>query len=219
MKLKELKITLWDIDRVIPYDLNAKVHDEKQVDKIAKSIQEFGFDQPIVVDKDGIIIKGHGRRLGSIKLGLKQVPVLVRDDLTPEQVRAARLSDNRVAVGNLDIDILQRELASLTFDMDGIFDKKELTFMEVDLGEMNMDALVGDLNAEVEQQSAETVSKIAEADLAEIRLDKAMGFKVIKGKDEKYVARFMAQIEAESGLPAADAFVHFVRGLIEQPAS
>lgn len=213
--MKDIKIVIRDIDDIKPYELNAKNHDDKQVEKIAKSITEFGWDQPIVVDKSGVIIKGHGRRLAAVKLGLKNVPVLVRDDLTDEQVRAARLADNRVAISDIDTDILQKELASLSFDLNGIFDGKELTFMEVDLGEMNMNAIVQDMDSEVKAQSIETAKKIEEADIADVRLDKVLGFKVIKGKEERYVARFMAMIEAETGLPPDRAFVQFAKQYIE----
>lgn len=91
--MSELKIQMWIVDDVKPYELNAKIHSEEQVAKIAESIARFGWDRPIVVDKNGVIIKGHGRRLAAIKLGLIEVPVLVRDDLNEEQVKAARLAD------------------------------------------------------------------------------------------------------------------------------
>jgi uncharacterized protein (UPF0216 family) len=161
-----------------------------------------------------VIIKGHGRRLAAIKLGFEKVPVLVRDDLTDEQVRAARLADNRVAIGNIDSDILQRELASLKFDLDGIFDKKELEFMNADLGEMKTDAFVLDLDAEIAQQSAETAAKIEQTDEREVKIDKALGFKSIRGKDERYIVRFMAQVEEETGKVGAEAFVEFVRSIV-----
>jgi hypothetical protein len=211
------KIVLWETIAVIPYELNAKTHDAKQVEKIAKSITEFGWDQPIVVDKSGVIIKGHGRHLAAISLGMVKVPVLVRDDLSEDQVRAARLADNRVAVGNIDTDILQKELASLTYDLTGIFDAKELEFLEADLGTINESAFVLDLDEEVAAQSNETSESIDAADEREVRLDKVIGFKTIKGKDERHVAQFMAQIEADSGLPPAEAFVNFVKALMSPP--
>lgn len=215
--MKTLKIELWDISKVLPYDLNAKIHDEKQVAKIAQSITEFGWDQPIVVDGDGVIIKGHGRRLAAVKLGLEKVPVLVRDDLTAEQARAARLADNRVAIGDIDSDLLQKELADLEFDLGGIFDAKELDFFAANLGEMNTDALAIDLDEEVSKQSAETVRRIEETDEKDVKIDKALGFKAIKVRDERHVARFMAQIEADSGKTGADAFVDFIKNLMAQP--
>lgn len=212
--MKKPNIELWKIEKIQPYELNAKIHDDKQVEKIAKSIQEFGWDQPIVVDKNGVIIKGHGRRMAALKLGLPQVPVLIRDDLTEDQVRAARLADNRVAIGDIDTDLLQQELATLSFDLDGIFDAKELDFMTADLGEINADAFVVDLDGAVAEQSVETQQKIEETDQREVRIEKALGFKTIQGKDERHVARFVAQIEAETGKSGADAFVSFVRALM-----
>ena len=214
--MSDPKIEMWQPSRLIPYENNAKIHDPKQVEKIAKSIQEFGWrGNPIVVDKEGVIIAGHGRRLAALKLGLAQVPVVVASDLTGDQIKALRLADNRVAIGEYDSDLLQSELASITVDLEGIFDKKELDFLvTADLGEMKTEAFVVDLDEEVRQQAAETTKKIEEADDKPVKIEKALGFKSIQGRDERYVARFMAQIEAETGKTGADAFVAFIRGLM-----
>ena len=85
----------WPIDKVIPYARNSRKIPERAVDKVGASIREFGFRVPIVVDKDGVIICGHARQLAAKKLGLKRVPVHVADNLTPAQVKAYRLMDNR----------------------------------------------------------------------------------------------------------------------------
>ncbi len=98
------------------YAHNAKTHPDEQIDKIAGSIAEYGFDQPIVVDADGVIIKGHGRRLAAVRLGLTSVPVIVRDDLTPAQVKAARLLDNKSAESDWDLDQLVIDLQALKDD-------------------------------------------------------------------------------------------------------
>lgn len=208
-------ITVWDIDKIAPYAQNAKIHDDKQVAKIAASISEFGWSQPIVVDKEGVIIAGHGRRLAAIKLKLEKVPVWVRDDLTPEQVRALRLADNRVALGDIDSSLLQKELADLDFDLSNIFDKKELDFLDADLGDFNAEAFVDDIEVEVEKQSKENAGKVAEADEKDVKIDQALGFKSIKKADERAVARFMAQIEADLGKTGSDAFVTFVKSVME----
>ncbi|WKZ86322.1 ParB/Srx family N-terminal domain-containing protein [Ralstonia pickettii] len=200
-------IQLWDIARLVPYKNNVKKHDAAQVAKIAESIRRFKWTQPIVVDRDGVIINGHGRRLAAIELGLSQVPVWVRDDLTEEEVRAARLSDNRVALSDIDADMLQAELAGLNIDLSGIFDDKELEFLSADLGEMNDDAFVEDLEAEIAEQVAETKREIEATDVREVKIAKALGFTAIQGKDERVVARFMATAEAETGLTGADAFI------------
>lgn len=207
-------ITVWDVEKINPYELNAKIHDDKQVERIAKSIKEFGWSQPIVVDRNGVIIAGHGRRLAALKLGMKQVPVWVRDDLNEDQVRALRLADNRVAISDINSDLLQQELATLNFDLEGIFDKKELDFMDADLGSVNTDAFVDDIEVEVTRQAEEGTKKVEQIDAREVKIDKALGFKAIQGKDERHVAAFMAEVESSTGKEGADAFVTFVKNLL-----
>lgn len=211
----ETRLAYWPIDKIVPYELNSKVHDKAQVKKIVQSIAEFGWDQPIVIDKDGVIIKGHGRRLAAIELGMKRVPVLVRDDLSPEQVRAARLADNRVAVGDIDPELLRQELASLEFEMKGIFDDKELEFLSTDLALVNEDAFVTDIDAELKRTNEATAAAHAEIIAKPIPIAKAFGFKSVPGEAEHLVTRFMAQIQADTGLAGGDAFVAFIKGLME----
>ncbi len=93
--MNDLKVCWWPIDKPIPYARNSRKIPERAIDKVAASIKEFGWRQAIVVDKDGVIICGHTRLLAAKKLGLKQVPVHVADNLTPAQVKAYRLMDNR----------------------------------------------------------------------------------------------------------------------------
>ncbi len=219
MTERKLNIQMWPVDQVAPYELNAKIHDKQQVERIAKSIAEFGWDQPIVVDKDGVIIKGHGRRLAAIQLGLSEVPVLVRDDLDEEQVRAARLADNRVAIGDLDSELLQKEMELINIDLlEGIFDDKELEFMSADLSAMNDDAIVFDLDAAVAAQNMETGKKVEETDSRFVRIDKVLGFKEVKGSDERVIARFMAIVEGETGLEGAEAFVKYADDMVRAAA-
>lgn len=103
---------------LVPYDKNPRINDDA-VDLVANSIQEFGFKQPIVADKDNVIIAGHTRWKAAKKLGLKQVPVIMADDLTPAQVKAYRLADNKVAeASEWDMDLLADELDDLSLDFD-----------------------------------------------------------------------------------------------------
>ena len=81
---------------LIPYVNNPR-NNENAVDKVASSIAEFGFKNPIVIDKNNIVINGHTRLLASKKLGLKEVPVIVADDLTEAQVKAFRIADNKTS--------------------------------------------------------------------------------------------------------------------------
>jgi DNA modification methylase len=120
--MNDLQVCLWPIDKVIPYARNSRKIPERAIDKVAASIREFGFRVPIVVDKDGVIICGHTRLLAAKKLGLQQVPVHVADNLTPAQVKAYRLMDNRShEETDWDLELLGpelEELRSLDFDLE-----------------------------------------------------------------------------------------------------
>src|SRR5580704_8976868 len=119
--MNDLEVCSWPIDRPIPYARNSRKIPERAIDKVAASIQEFGWRVPIVVDKDGVVICGHTRLLAAKKLGLREVPVHVADNLTPAQVKAYRLMDNRSHQDtDWDLDLLGPELedlAGLDFDL------------------------------------------------------------------------------------------------------
>ncbi len=117
-----MKVSSWPLERIIPYARNARRIPPAAVTKVAASIQEFGWRQPIVVDKDGVIICGHTRLLAAQQLGLTHAPVHVADNLTAAQVRAYRLLDNRShEEASWDDDLLGLELLELKgmgIDMD-----------------------------------------------------------------------------------------------------
>ena len=100
-----------------PYSNNAKIHDEVQVANVAESIKQFGWKQPIVVDGNDVIIIGHCRWMAAKKLGLKEVPVLVADDLTEEEAARLRLVDNKSNESPWDYELLDTELEIV--DLDG----------------------------------------------------------------------------------------------------
>lgn len=102
------------IQKLIPYKNNAKIHDEKQIEQIAKSIKEFGFINPVLIDENYQIIAGHGRVLGAKRLGMEEVPCLFVEDLTDKQKRAYILADNRLTeLGKWDKELLKVELEAL----------------------------------------------------------------------------------------------------------
>ncbi len=118
------------VSEVTPYPQNPRLND-KAVEAVARSIEEFGFRQPIVVDQEGVIIVGHTRHKAALKLGLDVVPVIVAKELTPAQVKAYRLSDNATgALADWDCELLSQELAgldALDFDLDSLgFSQREL---------------------------------------------------------------------------------------------
>jgi len=116
-------------DELIPYPANIKVHPPAQVDHIANSIKQFGWKQPIVVDKDKTVIIGHGRLLAAKQLLLESVPVVFANDLDEDQVRALRLADNKTNESPYDLGNLAEELAAL--DIAGI-DMTDFGFPEMD---------------------------------------------------------------------------------------
>ena len=102
------------IDKLKPYKNNARTHNEKQIEKIANSIQEFGFINPVLIDSDYGIIAGHGRVKGAEKLGMDEVPCLFVEDLTEEQKRAYIIADNKLALdAGWDYELLKIELEEL----------------------------------------------------------------------------------------------------------
>ena len=140
-------------DAVIPYANNAKEHPDDQVKKIASSIKNYGWDQPIVVDADNEIIKGHGRLQAAELLGLDEVPVIRRDDLTDAEAKAARIADNKTAESPWNDDLLAAEIEVLDE-----FDADDLGFSQSEINELlePADMEIPDGFDEVDDEAIET---------------------------------------------------------------
>lgn len=110
MEIKQISV-----DVITPYNKNAKKHDKKQVSNIAESIKQYGWTQPVVLDKDNIIVIGHGRFFAAKMLKLKEVPCVYVDSLTPEQVKALRIADNKLNESPWDLQLLAEEIDGLDF--------------------------------------------------------------------------------------------------------
>jgi ParB-like chromosome segregation protein Spo0J len=131
-----LTFETWPIERCIGYARNPRKNDHA-VDKVAAAIKEFGFRVPIVAKSDGLIVDGHLRLKAAKKLGLTEVPVILADDMTEAQIKAFRLSVNKVAeLAEWDMDLLKiemQDLAGLDFDLGLIgFDADELADLFLD---------------------------------------------------------------------------------------
>ena len=104
------------LDTIRPYENNPRNNDEA-VPFVMNSIQEFGFKVPIVIDRNGVIVAGHTRYKAAIELGMETVPCVVADDLTPEQVKAFRIADNKVSeIATWDDDALAAEIQDIRID-------------------------------------------------------------------------------------------------------
>ncbi|HIY92659.1 MAG TPA: ParB N-terminal domain-containing protein [Candidatus Companilactobacillus pullicola] len=134
-----MKVEAKSIDEIKPYENNPRDNDDA-VDAVANSIKEFGWQQPIVVDNEGVIIAGHTRYKAAKKLGLKHVPVVVADNLTPDQVKAYRLADNKTAeLADWDMDLLNDEL-----DQIRNIDMSDFGFDELDDDQIDTEPKVDD---------------------------------------------------------------------------
>lgn len=143
--MDKLKIEYLSTDELIPYANNPRNNDDA-VDYVANSIREFGFKVPIVIDKDKNIVAGHTRLKAAKRLGIKEVPCIIADDLTDEQIDAFRLADNKVSeIAAWDFEKLEIELESITdidmsefnFNFDGgnTFDESQLDELFADAPE------------------------------------------------------------------------------------
>jgi ParB-like chromosome segregation protein Spo0J len=110
----QLQVEWWPIEGVHPYERNPRIISEQAIAKVADSLREYGWQQPLVVDEEGVIIAGHTRLRAALALNLEKVPVTVARGLPPEKVAAYRLMDNRSAdEAQWHFDLLQKELEEL----------------------------------------------------------------------------------------------------------
>ncbi|PHM69485.1 ParB/Srx family N-terminal domain-containing protein [Xenorhabdus sp. KJ12.1] len=216
---KKFEIVYLDPRALIPYDKNAKKHNDQQIKDLAEAIKKRGFDQPITVDKNWVIITGHGRTEASIFAGLTKVPVIIRDDLTETEVAAKRLEDNRLASIDYDAMLLQEELKSL-IDSDVAvygFSERELNVLVEDMtGSMATDDLVADLSAETERQKDEHDAVTREVANEDVRLVDVMGFKSIPASSAIVVGDLLAHMEEMTGKSGIDAFLAFAEKISQE---
>ncbi len=112
-----IKIIKKDIDELIPYENNARINDAA-IDVVANSINDFGFKNPCIIDKNNVLIAGHTRVAACKKLGIKEIPCIVADDLTDEQIKAFRLIDNKTSeLAEWDYEKLAEEIKDIEIDL------------------------------------------------------------------------------------------------------
>ena len=140
-----MKIAIVPLEKLVPYEKNPR-NSDAAVDAVAESIREFGFRQPIVVDDQNVIIAGHARYFAAIRLGLEKVPVHVAQELTPEQIRAYRLADNKTAeLADWDMDLLAQEITALS--------ESELDLTQFGFDQEFLDSLGEQVHADLTKKS------------------------------------------------------------------
>lgn len=128
-----MNITKMRISELKEYENNPRLINDEAIDRVAASIKEFGFKVPIIVDEDNVIVAGHTRKLAAQSIGMEEVPVIIADDLTEEQIKAFRLADNKVAeFSEWDFELLYSEMETLDIDMDLFGFDEELPDIDID---------------------------------------------------------------------------------------
>ena len=126
-----------EISKLIPYELNNKIHDETQIIRIANSIKEFWFTQPLVIDKSNVVVIWHWRLEAAQRLWLKEVPCIVKDDLSDIQIKKLRYWDNKLNESEWNIENLKLDLSDLNdmnlWDLD--FSVEEIIWEDKELNE------------------------------------------------------------------------------------
>ena len=123
----KLKIIELDISKIIQYENNAKLHPETQIEQIANSIKQFGFNDPIAIDDKNVIIEGHGRYLAALKLGMQKIPCIVLSHLTAAKKKAYIIAHNKLTTSTgYDEEKLMAEIEAIKLDDDFDFDLSEI---------------------------------------------------------------------------------------------
>lgn len=141
-----MQIVYKKINDLIPYENNPRINDEA-VEYVKNSIKEFGFKVPIIIDKNNVIIAGHTRLKASLELGLKEVPCIIADDLSEEQIKAFRLADNKVSEKS------QWDFSKLDEELDSILDIDMSMFNFENIEETNLDDFFEDNDNKKEKES------------------------------------------------------------------
>lgn len=232
------EISIVPVDSIARYAGNARKHGQKQIDKIAASIAEFGFNAPILIDENNTIVAGHGRYLAALKLGMKEVPVIALTHLSEAKRKAYIIADNRLAEdSSWDMGKLAAEVASLQnedFDLSAIgLEEVDYSRLDMEMRRMNADlqAIEQDLQeqsilpppstgfiqtpppagqAEPEQQTLSTPSTAApHPPIPSMPQMVAFNCVMLESQREA-VLRVLNQVKADNGLTTIGEAMHFV---------
>lgn len=148
----DLKIEYLSRDEIRPYENNAKKHPREQIDQIKKSIQEFGFNDPVAIWKDNVIIEGHGRLLAAAEMGIDKIPVIRLDNLSDTQRKAYALAHNKLTMNSdFDIDTLKLELEDIGTEID----MEDFGFLDVDFS----DVIKGEVEEDEYSEEVKSICK------------------------------------------------------------
>jgi hypothetical protein len=217
--LMALPTEFWPASQIKLYAKNHKKHSKEQIATLIASIKEHGLMEALIVDVDGFIIAGHGRFEALQAMGqFKDFPVKHAKLLTKNQADAARIAHNKTASTEYDVEALTEEIERLVLSAEagtdmaqfalsmGLTDRELQVSME-DVGEMNLGALSGDLDADMAAQETANAVKVADAAAGETAIAKVFGFKHIPVSKEHLFRSHIAAIELRTGKTGIDAWL------------
>ena len=211
-----MKIEMLDLQSIKPYKNNPR-KSIRTIAKVKDSILEYGFKQPIVIDKDKVIIVGHSRFMAATELNLSMVPCLIADDLSDTQIQAYRIADNRIAQdGEWDTDLLAIELSQI---QKSDFDFSKTGFSQAELESLHLDPIASttSLTSITEESQTEqppdeyvTDSNFANSDEEYVNLNFTL-----KNLDRKNVFQYLESYRKKHNLSTtSDALVQICKGII-----
>lgn len=208
----------WPIEKIIPYDKNAKKHPKEQIEAIARSIDEMGWRHRIIVDENGVIIAGHGRHQAAIFRHQLTAPVTVVKDLSEAKIKQLRLIDNQVVSNDYDTRLLTEELRDLIdnhdMDMSWAYDERDLDFGLNDNGLISDEALTEDISDDMEDYTQNTLDSIKKQDKDEVPISKIFSFNKATGEQARMLTLLEKYAEGETELQGAEALAAFTEKLL-----
>jgi len=222
--MEDTKIQAWSLDRLTPAENNHKKHSEETTQRLAKSLASVGQIQPVIVDKDGEIIAGHGRWMAAKHLGWEKIKV-IQVPVSRAVAIEARIADNLMSNQNMDNDKLSIEIGNLKVLVGEDFDIDNM-ILDDDLGKlidmstspdnlMDETSLTDDILGSSKKMSEETEELLIEIEAGDLPLRKVFGFSTVTPVQARILKDFMAEVMAEgSEEDPSKALVKWVEGVM-----
>lgn len=214
-----MEYELREITEILPYQKNSKIHSEENIKILMASINESGLINAIKVDKNMVIIGGHGRLEACRRLGMRYIKTEILSHLDEDGVKIARISDNKTASLEYDAVMMLEELGDikkLDLDPNALgFSEEEYQKLTDDYNSMDLSALTQDLDADINEQQEQGEIDINEADQKTIPIIAALGFKDIPLEQSRNIAIFIGAIQDDYGDTPEGSFVKFISDFVE----
>ncbi|MFP3342675.1 ParB N-terminal domain-containing protein [Halomonas sp. SIMBA_159] len=212
----EQKMVFMNPKDLIPYDKNVKKHPQSHINVLKALMTKYGFStgNAIQVDRNLVIIAGHGRREAAMQLGLERVPVIVRGDLTDDEVKRWRIEENKSVGLDYDVVMMKEEIAELLEGNDDPllgFDDKEWSVLTDDLtAGFDTETIISDLEEEMAASQRQHDETIREAKTTDVAVTDLLGFKRVPADQQRKFANFMAEVEFRAKKSGLDAFLELI---------